>query len=178
MQVQSLESHGVPADILAAWRAHVGEELLPVQARAVQEGLFMGRDLIVFAPTSSGKTFVGEMAATRAARADLKVFYLVPLKAVAEEKYREFRERYADIDIRVVISTRDRREYDEDIEAGKFHIAIVVFEKLQSLLVGRPELLQKIGLVVVDELQTIADESRGPELEILLTKIRRASPRP
>lgn len=178
MLVKSLESHGVPADILAAWQAHVGDQLLPVQDRAVQEGLFHGKDLIVFAPTSSGKTFVGEMAAARAARADKKVFYLVPLKALAEEKYREFRERYAGLDIKVVISTRDRRDDDGDIEAGRFHIAIVVFEKLQSLLVSRPELLQKIGLVVVDELQTIADDQRGPDLEILLTKIRRTRNRP
>src|SRR5262245_13013181 len=86
MRIDVLEAHGVPHDILDIWRDTVGSELLPVQARAVREfGLLSGRDnIIVFSPTSSGKTFIGEMAAVRAARDRTKVFYLVPQKALAD----------------------------------------------------------------------------------------------
>jgi helicase len=179
MRVDTLEAYNVPADLLEIWRTTVGPTLLPVQERAVKEyGLFSAGNVIVFSPTSSGKTFIGEMAAVKAARENTKVFYLVPQKALAEEKYREFSRRYATAGIDVVISSRDRREFDGAILGRQFQIAIVVYEKLQTLLVAQPNLVQGIGLVVVDELQMLTDEERGPGLELLLTKLKMAASRP
>jgi len=179
MRVDTLEAYNIAPDILSIWRETVGAELLPVQERAVKEfGLFGTGNLIVFSPTSSGKTFVGEMAAVKAARENTKVFYLVPQKALADEKFQEFRQRYGKLGIKVVVSSRDHREYDEDIERRDFQIAVVVFEKMQALLVSRPQLMEVVGLVVVDELQLITDEVRGPTLELLLTKLRIARSRP
>ena len=179
MRVDTLEAYNVPQDILAIWRESVGESLLPVQERAVKEfGLFGDANLIVFSPTSSGKTFVGEMAAVRAARSNMKVFYLVPQKALAEEKYQELRARYQGAGIDVVVSSRDRREFDDAIAAGRFQVAVVVFEKLGALLVSRPQMLESVGLVVVDELQLITDENRGPALELLLTKLKLSRSKP
>ena len=179
MRVDTLEAYNIAPDILAVWRSSVGSELLSVQERAVKEfGLFGGGNLIVFSPTSSGKTFVGEMAAVKAARENTKVFYLVPQKALAEEKFQEFRQRYGSLGIKVVVSSRDHREYDDDIERRDFQIAVVVFEKMQTLLVSRPQLTEVVGLVVIDELQLITDETRGPTLELLLTKLRTAHSTP
>lgn len=179
MKVETLEAYNVPADILEIWRSQVGPQLLPVQERAVKEfGLFGNDNLIVFSPTSSGKTFVGEMAAVKAARGNTKVFYLVPQKALATEKFEELKRRYGPAGIQVVVSSRDRREHDREIEDGDFQIAVVVFEKLQALLVSKPQLLEGIGLVVVDELQMITDKDRGPTLELLLTKLRISSSKP
>jgi helicase len=179
MKVETLEAYNVPADILAVWRAQVGAALLPVQERAVKEfGLFADGNLIVFSPTSSGKTFIGEMAAAKAARGNTKVMYLVPQKALAAEKFEELSRRYEPVGIKVVVSSRDRREHDDEIERGDFHIAIVVFEKLQALLVAKPQLMAAVGLVVVDELQMITDKDRGPTLELLLTKLRISSSKP
>lgn len=179
MKIETLEAYNVPADILAIWRSQIGPDLLPVQERAVKEsGLFSEKNLIVFSPTSSGKTFIGEMAAVRAARANTKVFYLVPQKALAAEKFEELHRRYGPAGIKVVVSSRDRREHDAEIERYDFHIAIVVVEKLQALLVGKPQLMEAVGLVVVDELQMITDKERGPTLELLLTKLRIAKSKP
>jgi len=179
MRVDTLEAYNVAPDILAIWRESVGADLLPVQERAVKEfGLFSQGNLIVFSPTSSGKTFIGEMAAVKAARENTKVFYLVPQKALAEEKFQEFRQRYGKAGIKVVVSSRDHREYDDDIERREFQIAVVVFEKMQALLVSPPQLMEAVGLVVVDELQLLTDPTRGPNLELLLTKLRIAGSRP
>lgn len=179
MKVETLEAYNLAPDVLRVWCETVGTELLPVQERAVKEfGLFHAGNLIVFSPTSSGKTFVGEMAAVKAARDKLKVLYLVPQKALAEEKFQEFRRRYGGSGIKVVVSSRDRREFDDEIQRRDFQIAVVVFEKAQSLLVARPQLMKNVGLVVVDELQLITDETRGPSLELLLTKLRMSKPGP
>jgi helicase len=179
VKVETLEAYNVPSDILAIWRTQVGGDLLPVQERAIKEfGLFADGNLIVFSPTSSGKTFVGEMAAVKAARGNTKVLYLVPQKALAAEKFEELRRRYSPAGIKVVVSSRDRREHDDEIERGDFHIAVVVFEKVQALLITKPQLMELVGLVVVDELQMITDKDRGPTLELLLTKLRISSSKP
>jgi len=179
MRIDTLEAYNVPGDIIDVWRTHVGPELLPVQERAVKEfGLFGADNLIVFSPTSSGKTFIGEMAAVKAARENTKVFYLVPQKALAAEKYEELRRRYGPAGINVVVSSRDHREFDDRIVRRGFQIAVVVFEKLQALLVSHPQLMKVVGLVVVDELQIITDRERGPTLELLLTKLRLGKSRP
>jgi helicase len=179
MRIETLEAYNVSPDLVEIWRDSVGGTLLPVQEMAVKEyGLFTGGNLIVFSPTSSGKTFIGEMAAVKAARENTKVFYLVPQKALADEKHRELSARYAPAGIDVVVSSRDRREFDAQIVHRQFQIAIVVYEKLQALLVSQPNLIQGIGLVVVDELQTLTDDERGPSLELLLTKLKMAASRP
>ena len=179
MKIDHLIAQNVQPKLLDIWRKTVGERLLPVQERAVREyGLLGDRNLIVFSPTSSGKTFVGEMAAVQAARQSRKVFYLVPLKALAEEKFRELRQRYESLGIRVIVSSRDHAEYDADLLSLNFSIAVVVYEKLQSFLVSHPAIVERTGLVVADELQLITDPTRGPALELLLTKLITAKRRP
>jgi len=179
MRIAALEAFGVDDQVVDLWRDTGHDVLLPVQELALRRHDAMnGHNLLVFSPTSSGKTFVGEMAAVKMARRNRRVLYLVPQKALAEEKFREHREKYAPLGIRTVISTRDRRESDSDINAGRFHIAVVVYEKMQGLLVANPALLRHVGLVIVDELQMIGDKERGANLEILLTKLKAAEGRP
>ncbi|MEM2124326.1 MAG: DEAD/DEAH box helicase, partial [Methanolinea sp.] len=74
------------------------ERLMPVQQMAVDAGLLHGRHLLIVSATASGKTFIGEMAG-------LKNFlegrghclFLVPLVALAVQKYQRFEERYGKI---------------------------------------------------------------------------------
>jgi len=178
MDFDALVGFGVEGGVIEAWKSGFGKALLPVQERAVKGGLLAGKNLIVFAPTSSGKTAIGEMAAVKAAREGRRVFYLVPLKALAEEKYIEFRGRYGPLGLEVVVSSRDHSEYDERILEGKYRLAVCTFEKLWSLLVAKPVLTDSIGLVVVDELQMISDLERGGTLELLLTQLRLAKSKP
>lgn len=165
--------------LVSIWRKEYGEELLPVQARAVTEGrLFHGGNLIVFAPTTSGKTLVGEMLAAHSARKGTRVLYLVPTKALAEEKAAHFNRLYRPAGIATVLSSRDHREWDGAILSASFNIAVLVYEKLSALLVGWPHLLNEIGVVILDELQMLSDEERGGMIEILLTKIKMAGSKP
>ena len=178
-RIYDLRRYGLPETLLDIWVQQQGEFLLPVQEAAVQRyGLFDGRSLVISSPTSSGKTFIGEMAAMRAAFAGKRVLYLTPLRALAEEKFRTFHARYGAYGIKVAVATRDRREFDRDIEQGDFHLAVLVYEKLAQLLVRQPHLLRAVALVVVDELQMLGDSDRGPGLELSLAKLLGSVPRP
>lgn len=172
MMMRSLEAHAVPSAVLDAWERSCGTELLPVQERAVGAGVLAGRSLLVCAPTSSGKTFIGEMAAIHAALAGRKVLYLVPTRALAEAKYRQLAARHAPLGLRVAIATRDRRAGEREIARGEFDLLVAVPEKVRSLLADRPALAGDIGAVIADELQMLGDAERGPCLELLLGDLR------
>jgi helicase len=179
MKMQFLENVGVEAEVIRIWEKRYGPELLPVQEKAIRQyPLFQGGSLVVFAPTTSGKTFIAEMLAISSIRKGKRAVYLVPTKSLAEEKFTQFRETYHPLGIVTAISTRDHREWDEAILTKGFDIAVVVYEKLQSLLMTRPSLLEEIGVVILDELQMISDEERGPTIELLLTRVLRARIRP
>jgi helicase len=178
MQMQGLLAHGFPEEVVALWQAEESDSLLPLQELIVKrKDLFGGGNLLVQAPTSSGKTFIGEMAAVHVALQRRQVVYLVPLKALAEEKYASFRQKYEPYGLDVIISTRDRREFDQRLEDGNFSIAVVVYEKLAQLLVRRPERMREIALVIADELEILSDPDRGAGAEILLTQVLRAKSR-
>ena len=172
MKMMELYRYNLPLEIVELWRKQESDTLLPLQEQVVtRHNLFGDDNLLIQAPTSSGKTFIAEMAAIQTALRRKKVVYLVPLKALAEEKYRDFSAKYTPYGLRVIISTRDRREFDRDFEDGDFSIAVVVYEKLSQLLVRRPERIQEIDLVLADELEILSDPERGPMAELLLTRI-------
>lgn len=179
MKIRLLEKYGIDSDVLRIWEEHYGPDLLPVQEKAIKRyPLLQGGNLIVFAPTTSGKTFIGEMLAVSSIRKGKRVLYMVPTKSLAEEKFAQFRTVYRPLGLVNAISTRDRREWDHAILAKEFDIAVIVYEKLQSLLISRPSLLEEIGVIILDELQMLSDEERGPGLELFLTKLLHARNRP
>ncbi len=66
MKLARLTDFGIPERFVARWRESIGDDLLDWQADAIrQHDLFGSGSLIVIAPTSSGKTFLAEMAARR-----------------------------------------------------------------------------------------------------------------
>ena len=90
----------------------------------------------------------------------------------------EFRQRYGELGVSVVISDGDHTTFDRDIRRGDFGIAVVVYEKMAQLLIQAPGILVDCSLIVVDEIQMIADRTRGPSLEILLTHILQMAEQP
>ncbi len=172
MRIMSLEAYGAHAGLLAAWEGEYGSDLLPIQEKAVREGrVLQGQSVIGSGPTGCGKTFIAEMAATHAATQGRRAVYLVPTKALAEAKYRQFSSTYGPLGLRVIISTQDRRASDYSFARGDFDLALTVPEKLWSVVLSSPALARSVGALVVDELQLVGDPHRGPCLELLLSHL-------
>jgi len=171
MNIEELRKYNVLENVITKLKELGFSKLTEVQRLAVEKGLFEGKNLVISAPTNTGKTFIGELAILTAAKRieKRKTFYLTPLKAIAEEKFEEFREKYSGWGLTVAISTGERNEYDTNLM--EYDLIIATYEKLDALLIKNPELINEIGVVIVDELQMIDDEGRGVDLEILLTKI-------
>ena len=171
LSIPGLATYGAPSALMEVWAKHV-HDLTEIQERAVHAGALDGvTNLLVVAPTSSGKTLVGEMAATASAFVRRRhAIFIVPFKAIAEEHFLLFRERYGDL-LSVVISTGDWSEYDADIRAGNFNLAVMTYEKLMGFLVHQPGLMANCTTLVIDEVQSLSDYDRGARLEMLLTQV-------
>ncbi len=144
--------------------------LYPPQAAAVEAGLLEGRNLFIASPTASGKTLIAALAAyKRIVEEKRKVVYLSPLRALASEKYAEFRNLLERFGVRCVISTGD---FDSAGEALKnYDFLILTNEKFDSLLRHGIPWLRDVGLFVSDEVHLAGSGDRGPTLEMILTKV-------
>ncbi len=151
-------------------------ELYPPQELALEKGLFTNRNMVIATPTASGKTFIAILAAMHQLLTDRrsKIIYLVPLKALANEKYREFKEIFSipieSRKVRISIATGD---YDTPGEELRYaDIIIATNERMDSILRHSPTWINNIRLVIADEGHLIGVSDRGPVLESLLTRLK------
>lgn len=183
MKIKDLKNYGIPSYILNIWKKQPSPYLLPLQEDAVKNygildcegstGLprrFAPRNdnLLIIAPTSSGKSFIGEMAALSQVTHQKKIIYLVPSRYPAEEKYRHFKNLYNSYGLKTVISTRNHREEDYSIIRGRYKIAIMAYEKFNYFLLKYPKFLDDVSLVIIDEMQSINNPKWGPLLEDII----------
>ena len=155
-------------------------ELYPPQEEAIRAGALEGKNLVLASPTASGKTLIAELCALKhILEKDGKVLYLTPLRALASEKYQEFK-KYTVIKKRsgrrvsVGISTGDYDSSDPWLE--KFDIIVTTNEKADSLLRHRARWVNEISLVVADEVHLLNDTERGPTLEVVLARLMQVNP--
>jgi helicase len=169
---------GIPANVIAAWRARY-PGLNKLQCQAINDhGVLAGNSLLVVAPTSAGKTFIGELAAIRAVSEGRRAIFLLPYKALVNEKYEDFSALYGEqAGLRVVRCSGDWQDQVGAVLNGKYDIAFFTYEKFLALSVAFPHLLHQLGLVVLDEAQFLTDEGRGMTVELLLTALLSAKAR-
>ncbi|MCP4582249.1 MAG: DEAD/DEAH box helicase [candidate division Zixibacteria bacterium] len=173
MRINDLMRFGFSSRIVECWRNDGLDFLLPLQVEAVKShGILDNKDLLICGPTSSGKTFCGELAAMKAYQNNLKAIFLVPLKALADEKYAEFRKRYRKIGLRIIIVDSDYPENKRLFGNGEFEIAIIVYEMFNALTVTSLRGLESVGTIVFDEFQLITTSDRGVAYEAAITKVR------
>ena len=162
----------VPNRVYSALASKIAGLLLP-QILAIEAGLFKGKSILVSAPTASGKTLVGEMAALNAIYSGKKVIYVAPLKALLSEKYEEFSKDYPGI--KTTISMGDLTE--NDVNLDKSDMIFVSTEKLDSLLRNSSKGIVNVGCVIYDEIHLLGDPERGPALEFVISLNKRLYPK-
>ena len=152
------------------------DTLNPPQTAAVKAGLFERKNFLLAIPTASGKTFIAELCALQhIITFRKKVIYLTPLKALALEKFHDFK-RFSSLGIKVGITLGDYDSSDSHIFEA-FDIVISTNEKIDSLLRHNKSFMHStVSLLVIDECHLIDDATRGPTLETLIVKIKRINP--
>jgi helicase len=155
-------------------------ELFPPQEEAIRAGALEGKNLVLASPTASGKTLVAELCSVKhVLERNGKTIYLTPLRALANEKFDEFK-KYASLTkkdgrhIRIGISTGDFDSTDAWLE--RYDIIITTNEKSDSLLRHRAKWMDEISLVVADEVHLLNDAERGPTLEVVLARLMQVNP--
>ncbi|XAZ81831.1 DEAD/DEAH box helicase (plasmid) [Fibrella sp. ES10-3-2-2] len=171
--ISQLDAFGLPLPLLEQWTNRFPNGLNELQLEAVNElRILDGKSAVIVAPTSSGKTFVGEMAAAKAITQGRKAVFLLPYRAIVGEKFDDFSDFYGTLlNQRVIRCTGDYTDDTTSFIKGKYDIALLTYEMFLNLSVGVPALLSKIGLIVLDEAQFITDTNRGITVELILTSL-------
>ena len=158
----------VSAAVREQYRTSGIEELYPPQAAAVEAGVTHGENVVAAIPTASGKTLIAELAMLTA---DGPALYIVPLRALAREKYESFAELPG---VSVGISTGDFDSPAEEL--GDEDIVVATAEKVDSAIRNGASWVAELACVVVDEVHLLGRARRGPTLEITLATLQRRAP--
>ncbi len=164
---------GLDARIVEILKGQGIEELYPPQTDAIGPAL-LGENLVLAIPTASGKSLVAYLAILASVLRGGKALYIVPLRALAAEKYEDLKE-FEQLGMKVGVSVGDYDSVDPTLE--KFDVIVATSERADSLLRHRTNWLQQLTVVVADEVHLINDADRGPTLEITLAKLRQVNPK-
>ena len=160
LDLDSLEPYGVAPAILAAWKNTI-PKLNALQVSAINDyGVLDGQSLVVTAPTSSGKTMIGELAAMSGFTARRRTIFLLPMRALVNDKHQQFTRTFAPMGVKTIRATGEHSDDVPEFMSGQFDIALLTYEKFTALALGNPHVLDLAATVVVDEAQILADTTR------------------
>lgn len=173
-----LSKFGIHNELINGWKNKFPGGLNDLQLKAINEkSILNGDSLLVVAPTSSGKTMIGELGAIRAISSGKKAVFLLPYRALVNEKFDEFTERFGPAGLRIVRCSGDNADGIGPVLKGKYDIGIFTYETFLNMALLSPYMLTKLGLVVVDEAQFITDPTRGITVELIFALLIRARER-
>jgi helicase len=167
LDISELEKFGIPSEYINKLKENGYVSLYPPQILAIEKGVLDFRNVLLATPTASGKTFVAILASIKHLINGGKVLYLCPLRALASEKYEEFKNL---LEFKTALSIGD---YDsEDPWLKNYDVIISTYEKADSLLRHKAPWISDVSLVVIDEIHML-DSDRGPTLEFLIARLKK-----
>lgn len=135
-------------------------ELFKVQQKALDEGILRkDKNLIVIAPTASGKTLCAELLFYRYLKKRGKVVYIVPTSSLVKDKEKEFKEYL-------------EGEYQLDGAWNERDLLITSFESFYRTALLNTNLADAFGIAVIDEFHILYDKYRGFTLEKIITLLK------
>ena len=120
------------------------------------DSLDAGRNVVVAAPTGSGKTVVAEYGIAADRVDGRRSFYTAPIKALSNQKYRDLTAIHGDAAVGLLTG-------DNSIN-GEAPIIVMTTEVLRNMIYAGRD-LRDLGTVVVDEVHFLQDAYRGPVWE-------------
>ncbi|NHJ02022.1 MAG: DEAD/DEAH box helicase [Candidatus Heimdallarchaeota archaeon] len=179
--IKEITSYNLPEEITRYLKIREISTFLPIQVIAIKKGLLKNQNMLIIADTSAGKTLIGELAGLQHLLKKKKFIFTVPLVALANTKYEEFRQIYGK-DFKVGLRTGRSRIFNSIKERETFYrdrfsikeadIVVATYEGLDLLLRANHINFKEIGCIVIDEVQSLTDEERGATLDCLIAKIR------
>ncbi|MBK5112913.1 MAG: DEAD/DEAH box helicase [Candidatus Heimdallarchaeota archaeon] len=168
------------------------KKLTQIQKKAYPQ-IFSNRNLVVVAPSGAGKTLIAELIALKdiigdkneeatiitrskfahkkkiAEMCNAKTIFLVPLRALAEEKANNLVRDYRHFNLKIHMSMSEI-DFDEK-EIRKCNILISTYERFRTIIGRMPELIPHVKNVIIDEFHLLGNKKRGPVLEAILTTL-------
>ncbi len=141
-------------------------ELDDFQRQAIA-ALDSGKSVVVCAPTGSGKTLIGEYAIYRALASDRRVIYTTPIKALSNQKYRDFCWQFGKEKVGLLKKGRLLGLLTGDISLfANSQILVMTTEIFRNMLYGTDigdvgTSLNGVDVVVLDECHYVNDSQRG-----------------
>ena len=191
MRIGLPPNHDLAPEVLGSSFLHRDElnqvSLTDVQFAALEAGVAVGRNILAIAPTSSGKTDVGLYAAAgwlhRGLSDGARVVFLTSHRALARQKFAELIIHFSPLFTltldEMVLATGDDvidGNGDPVIDAFSGTIVVATYEKYLNILAGSGMQTDVSNTCfIADEIQMIGDASRGQNVEILLTMLRRSA---
>ncbi len=158
--------------IAEIFRADGIDRLYPPQAAALGPVL-EGKSVVLSCPTASGKSLVAYAAIATAVLKGGRCLYIVPLRALAGEKYRDL-QAFEKLGIKVGITMGEWDLPARELE--QMDVLVATSEKADSLLRHKSKWMDGLSVVVADEVHLLRERTRGPTLEITLTRLHRHNP--
>ena len=172
-----VSSIGIPDDfanfIIEEWGI---ESLHPPQAEAIPS-ILSGKNTMLCIPTASGKSlvaYIGIINQLKTVNPGSRGVYIVPLKALANEKVEELKQIGDHLGLKIGLGIGDAPSEARQID--DCDILVCTSEKLDSLMRSKSEVLRRVSVVVADEFHLLNDSHRGPTMEINLARIRHLLP--
>jgi ATP-dependent RNA helicase HelY len=136
--------------------AGAGFGLDDFQVRAL-DAIDAGRNVVVAAPTGSGKTVVAAYALERAVNEGRKAFYTTPLKALSNQKYTELVHRHGAAAVGLLTG--------DNTVNGSAPLVVMTTEVLRNMIYAGSPALEGLRYVVLDEVHYLQNTYRGPVWE-------------
>lgn len=153
-------------------------ELFPPQQALLEAGyLESDENWVICSPTGSGKTLMAEWAVRQALAKGLSGVYLAPLRAIVEEKRRDWEKEYPGEQVGLFTGESARKTRKGG--PGGERMLLMTPEKLSNYLLawkGNLGWISRIGVVIVDEVHLLGDRHRGAALESMVGRLQRVNP--
>ena len=148
-------------------------ELWPSQVEAARRSADPLDNLVVALPTSAGKTRIAELCILRALSLQQRVVYLTPLRALSAQVERGLSATFMPLGF-TVSSLYGASGSAADVDSlARTQVVVATPEKLDFALRSHPEILDDIGLIVLDEGHMIGPDEREIRYEALIQRLLR-----